>query len=292
MRRSHRSKPVTPALLRGWSLPLPRNGDKNDRGCVLVAGGCAQMPGAVILSAESALRAGAGKLQIATVASIAAAVGATVPEALVVGLPQTRSGAIARAGSAAIVDLAERSDALVLGPGMTDESGCAQITAGVVREVSCALVLDALAVTSLGRKEFAPFQVPAVLTPHAGEMASLVHASKEEVESNPQAYAVDAARSFGAVVVLKGAQTYIATPQGQLYCNRAGTVGLATSGSGDTLAGAIGGFLARGLSPVRAACWGVYVHARAGEALMRKTGLGFLARELPSEIPRIVRALS
>lgn len=281
MSQSLRSKTVGPALLRGWPLPLDSDGDKNDRGCLLVIAGAPEMPGAVVLAATSALRAGAGKLQISTDDSIAAAVGTAVPEALV-------------AGFGAALELAGEADALVVGPGMTSQARCAKLVARLVAQTAKPLVLDALALTAVGNgvRDFHGRGTPPLLTPHAGEMAALLNLPKEKIESDPARYARDAAQRFGAVVALKGAHTYIAAPDGALYCNRAGTVGLATSGSGDTLAGIAGGLLARGLDPLAAACWSVHAHARAGEALTKKMGVGFLARELPEQIPRVLRSLS
>ncbi|MEA2687709.1 MAG: ADP-dependent NAD(P)H-hydrate dehydratase, partial [Candidatus Eremiobacteraeota bacterium] len=131
----------------------------------------------------------------------------------------------------------------------------------------------------------------AILTPHAGEMASMMQCAREDVEANPESFARDAARRFHAVVALKGETTHIADPGGALYRNAHGDIGLATSGSGDVLAGIIGGLLARGTEPLHAAAWGVYLHARAGEVLARRIGMGFLARELSAEVPSLMRLL-
>jgi hydroxyethylthiazole kinase-like uncharacterized protein yjeF len=129
-----------------------------------------------------------------------------------------------------------------------------------------------------------------VLTPHAGEMAMLLGVEKSEIEAAPQRIARQAAKKLRAVVALKGAETHIAGPTGgRTYCNRAGNIGLATSGSGDTLSGIIAGLAARGATPLQAAAWGVYLHGRAGDRLARRMGqLGFLARELLAEVPRLM----
>jgi ADP-dependent NAD(P)H-hydrate dehydratase len=131
-----------------------------------------------------------------------------------------------------------------------------------------------------------------VLTPHAGEMAAMLGRPRDEVEADQARFAREAAARFGAVVALKGAQTFVAAPGGESYRNARGDVGLATSGSGDTLAGIVGGLLARGAEPVQAAVWGVYLHARAGRRLAERIGIGFLAREIPAEIPPLMRELS
>jgi ADP-dependent NAD(P)H-hydrate dehydratase len=110
------------------------------------------------------------------------------------------------------------------------------------------------------------------------------------VEAAPAELALGAAKQFGAVVVLKGSTSWIATPDGSLYRYDGGNVGLATSGSGDTLAGIVAGLSARGAPPLEAVAWGVYLHGSAGRALARRMGaLGFLARELLAEIPPLLR---
>jgi hydroxyethylthiazole kinase-like uncharacterized protein yjeF len=290
---------LTPALLRRWPLPRPdAAGDKEQRGRVLVVGGAPSLPGAVVLAATAALRAGAGKLQIATPASIALAVGVAVPEALVVALPETRDGALAPAAAAQLVDLANRAGALLVGPGLVGGEAVVKLLARLLPRVSGpTLVLDAEALPfARAHPEALRALAPeAILTPHAGEMASLLDLPKDEVNRAAPEVAVRAARAFGAVVALKGAETYVAAPAAgaPLYRNRTGNVGLATSGSGDTLSGVVAGLAARGASPQQAAAWAVFLHGTAGDRLARRVGgLGFLARELLAEIPVVMQRLS
>jgi len=153
------------------------------------------------------------------------------------------------------------------------------------------VVLDALA---MERATHSPGAIQglkgrAILTPHAGEMASILELPKEQIVRDPLAAVRRAADQYGAVVALKGAQTFIATPEGEVYCFRFGTIGLATAGSGDTLAGIIAGIAARGATPIQAAVWGVYLHGTAGNTLAERIApLGFLARELLAEVPRVM----
>jgi hydroxyethylthiazole kinase-like uncharacterized protein yjeF len=132
----------------------------------------------------------------------------------------------------------------------------------------------------------------AILTPHAGEMAGLLGIEKERVQADPIGTARRAAEHFRSIVALKGAETVIASPSGEVWCNRTGNVGLATSGSGDTLSGIIAGLAARGADPAQATVWGVYLHGAAGDRLATRVGpLGFLARELLAEIPALMAEL-
>jgi hydroxyethylthiazole kinase-like uncharacterized protein yjeF len=282
-------------------MPLPQPGedaDKDDRGRVLVVGGSTQVAGAVLLAGVAALRAGAGKLQLATVGSAAAALTIGVPEALVVALPQSRTGEIAGARAhAALTKFAAATNALLIGPGMSSDRAAHALMAPLVRRLSdrCVLVLDAAAAIALGSDAsmLRPLDGRAVLTPHAGEMASLLGADKHDVAREPAAFAQTAARQFGAVVALKGAETYIAVPEGKVFRYSGGSVGLATSGSGDTLAGIVAGLAARGAPPLHAAVWGAYLHGAAGRVLARRMGrVGFLARELLDELPPLLRRLS
>lgn len=279
--------------LRRWALPLPdAGGDKEERGRVLLVGGSREIAGAVVLAGVAALRAGAGKLAIATAAGVASSVALAVPEARVLGLPETEAGGLSLEGLGALAKVAERADAVLVGPGMQDE----QATAGLVeallpRLAKASLLLDAAAM-GVVRAGATRFDAPVLMTPHAGEMAHLTGLDKEGVQDDPLATARGAAGRWNAVLALKGATTYIVRPDGRAWCNRRGSIGLGTSGSGDTLAGIMVGLLARGASLEQAAAWGVALHARAGERLAERLGpLGFLAREVPGEVPALMRML-
>jgi hydroxyethylthiazole kinase-like uncharacterized protein yjeF len=280
-------------------MPLPQpdeGGDKEERGRVLVVGGATEMPGAVVLAATAALRAGAGKLQIATCRSIAQSVAVAVPEARVFALPETRAGAIAVSAAGEIGKRAGRVNAVLIGPGMIDEDSVARLVQKVLPQTGKAtIVLDAAALSCFTESAqcLHGLECKAVLTPHAGEMAMMLDISKSAVTRDPLATAREAARSLRAVVALKGAETHIAAHNvSKSYCNRTGNVGLATSGSGDTLSGIVTGLAARGATPLQATVWGVYLHARAGDVLLKRMGrLGYLARELLAEVPALMSKL-
>jgi NAD(P)H-hydrate repair Nnr-like enzyme with NAD(P)H-hydrate dehydratase domain len=155
-------------------------------------------------------------------------------------------------------------------------------------------VLDALALSALrgGRVRFSP-DSRVLLTPNLAEIARLTGDTRDAVERDPAGVAAAVARSLDAVVALKGPKTYIATPDGELFEYATGKVGLATSGSGDVLAGIAVGLLARGATAEQAGAWAVYLHGEAGNRLARTMGqIGFLARELLPEIPPLMNALS
>ncbi|CAO3353778.1 NAD(P)H-hydrate dehydratase [Azospirillum melinis] len=293
--------PVTAELLHGMPLPQPDgHGDKEARGRVLVVAGSVPVPGGALLAGIGVLRAGAGKLQIATAASIAPHLGLALPEALVAGLPETADGEIAPDSARALSERASRCDTVLIGPGMMNEAAVADLTAELLTHLEAGeggpcFVLDAGALAGLRRNAGAlhRHEGRVVITPHAGEMAGLLGCSRDRVDADPLGCARQVADQLKAVVALKGSCTRIVAPDGRAWAYRGGTVGLATSGSGDTLAGIVTGLLARGASPEQAAIWGVYLHGEAGNRLTRRIGpLGFLARELLAEIPAVMAALA
>lgn len=288
--------PVTEHLLRTMALPAPGGDSKDGRGRVLVVAGCIGLPGAVLLAANAALRAGAGKLQIAVCREVAIPLGIAVPEALVIGLAQTEGGNIDRANAESLAERAGSVDAVLAGPGMIeDDDTQAVVTALIQGAEGSGLVLDAGALVAL-RADPGLTRTRAALaliTPHAGEMARLLDMEREAVEADPLAAACRASERFGTVTVMKGGRTHIVTPDGRAWCYEAGHVGLAISGSGDTLAGLMAGLLARGAAPETAALWSVYAHGEAGRRLGRRHGgIGYLAREIPGEIPAILAEAS
>jgi hydroxyethylthiazole kinase-like uncharacterized protein yjeF len=283
---------VDEAALRAWPLPAPASdGDKEDRGRVLVVAGSREMPGAAVLTGTAALRAGAGKLVIATPQSAALSVAASVPEARVIALPEASDGGPSFHGLPLLHALAPGTAALVIGPGMLGRESTLTFVQGLLPAFRHATVLlDALAmdaVRSAGR-----FDHPVILTPHAGEMAHLTGADKDDLQEEPVQAARRHAARWQAVLALKGATTVVARPDGEAWLHACRTPGLGTSGSGDVLAGLIAGLAARGASPEQAAVWGVALHARAGEVLAARHGtLGYLARELATEVPALMHAL-
>ncbi len=290
-----KARAVTPALLRRLPLPpLDDTGDKESRGRILAVGGCVQVPGAMLLAGVAALRAGAGKLQLATVRAAALPLGLAVPEALVVGLPTTAAGEIAGARAAApLREHAAATDALLVGPGMTADRAAHALVAALAPRLrdDAVLVLDGAAVVALRHDEglLARLGGRAVLTPHAGEMAALLDVARDAIEADAPEVARAAAARFGATVALKGAESWIADPDGTLLHFRGNAVGLGTSGSGDTLAGFGAGLAARGATATTAAAWGVWAHGMAGRILARRTAtVGYLARELLAEVPALV----
>jgi ADP-dependent NAD(P)H-hydrate dehydratase len=288
-----RAEVITPALLRGWPLPPPGE-DKRDRGSVLVVGGAARTPGAALLAGLASLRAGAGRLQLAVAAAAASPLAIAVPEALVQPLPHDEaSGSIEPEAADAVRDLAARADVVCLGPGLDDRHRSEKLVVAVLAGLGeqTRVVLDAYALRALPGHPEACRGLPGrvVLTPNLSEAGILLQTDPPSAD-DVQAAARTIADRYGAVVALRGA---IATPDGRLFVDGAGQAGLGTSGSGDVLAGVVAGLLARGAAQDQAAVWAAHLHATAGERLAARVGpLGYLARELLDETPRVLSELS
>ncbi|MFI4964359.1 MAG: NAD(P)H-hydrate dehydratase [Caulobacterales bacterium] len=286
---------VTRELLSRWRLPqISGDSDKEGRGRVLVLAAGAQVAGATLLAALAALRAGAGKLQICAPASLATALALALPEARVIPAAETAGGELAPEAVRELGEALGRCDAAVVGPGMLDEALAGELALRLAEREGPALVVDAAALVGLAQDpgRAARRQGRLVLTPHLGEMAALIGSGKAEIEADPVAAAQTAAARFQAVVALKGAETFIVTPEGRAWRHESRAVGLATSGSGDVLAGLVAGLLARGAAPDQAAVWAVFAHGQAGARLGERIGrLGFLARELLDEIAPVLNDL-
>jgi hydroxyethylthiazole kinase-like uncharacterized protein yjeF len=276
---------VTPAQLREWPLPSADDSDsKEDRGRVLIVGGSLQVPGGVLLAGTAALRAGAGKLQLATAGAAALPLAIAIPEALVMPLPCNARGDIVRA-SAQVRKAATHANAIAIGSGMSSTPASCNVARMLMDAAGGTLVLDAGALGACMQGG----DCQPILTPHPGEMAKLTGEDVDVVTAHAAEIATTFAAERNAIVVLKGPTTHIAHPDGRMWVHRGGVAGLGTSGSGDVLAGLIAGLAARGAAPEQAAVWGVWLHARAGKRLSQRLGtVGFLAREIAAEVPALL----
>jgi hydroxyethylthiazole kinase-like uncharacterized protein yjeF len=288
---------VDRTALRAWPLPQPDEADgKEERGRVLVIGGSASVPGGVLLAGTAALRVGAGKLQLATARTVAPGLALAMPEALVVALDEDGDGALLGSAGEVVADRAAHAQAVVIGPGMSEADTVREIIRTLVAVPGPTLVLDAAGITCLegcGVDLLAPARDRVILTPNAVEAAALASCELDEVEREPEKTGRRLADELGVVVALKGPTTYTCAPDGRVFADAAGNVGLGTSGSGDVVAGAIGGLAARGAAPVQAAVYGIHVHAAAGDRLAERFGpVGYLARELAAEFPGLLADLA
>jgi hydroxyethylthiazole kinase-like uncharacterized protein yjeF len=283
-------KPLNRTALRSNPLPPVVDGDKETKGRILILAGSREVPGAALLAATSAMRAGAGKLRIATVESIAPHLAIAMPEAMVIPLPEHRDGGFAASAVARIAEQAAGTDVVVAGPGMLRDKICDRI-AETLLQSGARLALDAAVLHSLSPvdEHGAERSSLPVLLPHAGELASLLDCDEEEIEAEPIRSGLRAAQLYRSIVLAKGVTSHVVHPDGRCWTYTGGAPGLGVSGSGDTLAGIVGGLLARGAEPLTALLWGVWLHGEAGASLAKKVGpVGFLARQIPDEVPALL----
>ncbi|MGC5172635.1 ADP-dependent NAD(P)H-hydrate dehydratase [Microbacterium sp. DT81.1] len=269
---------VTPALLREWGLPDPGD-SKKSRGRVMVVGGSRRSPGAVLLAGEAALRVGAGRLGLVVSASVEGQLGVQMPEAAVLPLPERATDPI----EGGLREELASADAVLVGPGFDDADETRDTLLAIADAGLSCLVLDAYALGVLPGIDRGRLPATLMLNPNVEEAAILL---EREPGEDRVADLVEIARRYDAVVNCYG---LVVTAAGESWNVPGGGPGLGTSGSGDVLAGAIAGFAARGVDAARAAVWGSWAHARAGDRLTERTGIGFLAREIPPELTLAVR---
>lgn len=276
------------AALKAHPLPPVVDGDKETKGQILIVAGSREVPGAALLTATAAMRAGAGKLRIATGESVAAEIGVAMPEAMVVGLPEDDDGALAMGAADALRAQADDVDAVIAGPGLKESESCKRI-ADILLDSRASLALDAAMLRCLEPLPDHKYSTQLILLPHAGELAALLDCDEEAIEREPIQCGRRAAELYRAIVLVKGVESHVVAAGGDTWTYEGGAPGLGVSGSGDVLAGIVGGLLARGADQLNALLWSVWLHGEAGATLAKKVGpIGFLAREIADEIPGLL----
>lgn len=278
---------------------LPRRapaGHKGTFGTVVTVAGAKGYSGAVVLSIRAALKTGAGYVRAAVPASIAEIVENRALEAVKLVLPETASGTIARRSASILAPVLKHCSSVILGPGLTTNEETALFLADILPLVSSPAVIDADALNIMARRPslFRRLKVPFVITPHPGEFSRLTGHSPADVNNRRIDLSADHARRIGGVVVLKGAPTVVASPSGATYVNPTGNSGLATAGSGDVLAGMIGGLIAQGADVLSAAASAVFLHGLCADLALEKSNeysltAGDLLAYIPAAINRVKR---
>ncbi len=261
---------------------------KGIHGTCLCIGGSPGMTGALALCARSALRSGAGLVQMATGISLAPLVDSMLPEATTVALNESQPGLLDPRAVEQLEDKIQQSRAVSFGPGMGQTVEIAELLTGLLERCKKPLVIDAdgLSALALDLNMLSQVQGPVILTPHPGEMARLTGLTVSEVQSRRLELALEKAVEWKVILVLKGQATIVASPDGKAFINPTGNPILGTAGTGDVLTGCIVGLLAQGILPLEAACLGVYAHGLAGDILAEQKGKrGALAQEVADALP-------
>jgi hydroxyethylthiazole kinase-like uncharacterized protein yjeF len=272
----------------------PHDAHKGTFGTVVVLAGSLGFTGAAYLAATAAARTGAGLVRLLVADSIYPILAAKCTEVMATPVPEVAPGAVGHAAYDSVLRQLATAEAGVIGPGLGRDRSTWRLILDLTQHVSCPLVLDADALNALSESPRLKGRLGKgrVLTPHPGEMARLTGRTIDAIASDRVSAARKAAKEWGAVVVLKGARTVVAHPDGRTSEDPHEVPALATGGTGDVLAGMIGGLMAQGSDPYSAAVTGVYIHAAAGRRLSQRFGdSGLLASDLLLEIPQVMNVL-
>ncbi|WP_449075575.1 NAD(P)H-hydrate dehydratase [Ruminococcus sp.] len=266
----------------------PDDSNKGTLGSLLCICGSYGMAGAAIMAGKAALRCGIGLLKIAVPKSIYPVCATNILESVYYPLEETSNGVISSKSTDFLLEMCEKSSAVVIGCGLSVCDDTKNLVQSVITNCKKPLVIDADALNCICNKPeiLTNLKAPAIITPHPGEMARLLHSTPKTVNSNRENTAIDFAKKFGVVTVLKGAGTIIASPDGEVYINHTGNSGMATGGSGDVLSGIIGSLLAQGAAPINAAAAGVFLHGTIGDLAAEKLGkISMLPTDMIDMIP-------
>jgi NAD(P)H-hydrate epimerase len=285
---------VTPAWCRSHLPGREAGGHKGLYGHVLAVGGSPGMTGAITLAATAALRAGAGLVTAAVPRGVQSILAMKTTEVMTCPLPETATGSLSREALEPVTERLAQCDVLAFGPGLSRDPATVELVKGLLPRLQVPAVIDADALNALASDTgiLAGKHGPLVLTPHPGEMARLAATTAARIQEDRLEVARKYAREWQVVLLLKGARTVIAWPDGRTFINPTGNPGMATAGSGDVLTGIIAGLLAQGLEPGVAAVVGAYLHGAAGDAAAATKGQhALLAGDLLEYLPGVLRDL-
>ena len=286
---------LTTDLIQSYLTTRAEDAHKGSTGHLLVVAGSPGKTGAAAMTSISALRAGAGLVTLGIGQSLNAVLETQMLEAMTVPLPESRDGALGGSAFSAIQELMPGKKCLAIGPGLGQSSETRKLLRKIITESQIPVVVDADGINHLAGQIqiLKKARAPIILTPHPGEMARLLDVTTEKIQQERVNSARKVAVDFNVHVVLKGARTVIAHPDGRIFINTTGNAGMASGGMGDVLTGIIAGKIVQGFSPESAAHVGVYLHGAAADSLALSIGpYGYLAGEvmgaIPGEIKKIV----
>jgi NAD(P)H-hydrate epimerase len=269
------------------------NAHKGSFGHLLILAGSPGKTGAAALSANAAMRTGAGLVTLGVPEKLMPVLEPMVIEPMTTALAQTPSGGLDAPAVDDIITLLADKNALAIGPGLGTDPGTRELIQSILAIASVPMVIDADGLNCIAKNPdiLDTVKAPVILTPHPGEMARLTGKTIEEIQQNRMATARNFATRHNVILVLKGAQTLVAGPDGTVFICPTGNPGMACAGMGDVLTGMITAFLAQNLSPESAALAGVYVHGLCGDLLAEDQVFGFSASDMAANIPQAINAL-
>lgn len=285
---SIRARLLTATSVHGLVPERRPDSHKGTYGHLFILAGSVGKTGAAVMAARAAMRAGVGLVTVGVPESLNDIFEEKLTEAMTVPLPETPERSISSKALDKVLSELEGKTALALGPGISTNADTARLVERLIPKVRVPMLIDAdgLNILAFDDAPLKKVKVPTVLTPHPGEMGRLLGVLAREVQADRPRAALDLAGQYGMPVVLKGARTLIASPEGDFHINPTGNPGMATAGTGDVLTGIMGSFMAQGLKPMDAAMLGVYLHGLAGDIAARVKGqAGLIAGDLIEAVP-------
>jgi NAD(P)H-hydrate epimerase len=276
------------AMLAGIVPARKPDSHKGNYGHALILAGSPGKTGAAALAAQAAMRAGAGLVTVGLPASLNPILEVKLTEAMTEPLPEESGGFLGARALPRITELLQGKSVVAIGPGMGDHKETAVLMNWILEASPAPIVIDADGLNLLARNigALGRLKVPAVLTPHPGEMMRLTGKTTQQVQADRIGCARELARKCKVIVVLKGSRTVIAAPDGSIYINPTGNPGMASGGMGDALTGLITGLIAQGIGPLKASLLAVYVHGGIGDAIAaERSPIGILATDIIERIP-------
>jgi hydroxyethylthiazole kinase-like uncharacterized protein yjeF len=280
-----------------WGVMASRQGDahKGDYGHLMVLAGSPGKAGAAVMAARGALRTGVGLVSVAAPNALVPIIQSQLVEAMCIPSAESIEGTLGIGSADELLKAADAMSAVAIGPGLSTHFETVQVVRNLIPRMASPLVIDADGLNALvGYTDILKrAKAPIIMTPHPGEMGRLLSKSAAEVQTDRIGTASGFARKYNVTLVLKGAATVVAVPDGRVFINSSGNPGMATGGTGDVLTGMIGGLLAQGLTAEQAACLGVYLHGLAGDlAATEKGEAALIAGDLLEKIPEAMKTVT
>ncbi len=267
---------------------------KGTYGRLGIIGGSRGMTGSVYLSSQAALRTGSGLVYSLVPESLETIMSIKLVEAIVKPIYDRGSGFFVRESLGRILKEIKKLDLIALGPGMGVDKERVELVGEIIRKTNIPILIDADGLNCISKdlKILEEIKAPIIITPHPGEMARLLNLDISEIQAKREYYARFFSEKYKLVTVLKGHESLVVSPDGQVYKNKTGNPGMSTAGTGDVLTGMITSFLGQGLSPFDAGKLGVYVHGLAGDIARDELGeYSIIARDLIKYIPQAIKSL-
>lgn len=267
---------------------------KGDYGHALVIAGSLGYTGAAYLTSQAALLAGAGLVTLAVGKSIHGILAAKLVEVMVRPFFETRDASLSLMALKDLLAFCEKCNVVALGPGISQNKETQELVRNLIAKIDKPIVLDADGINAMtGHVDpLKKARSGLILTPHPGEMARLTGRDVSEIQKDRNNVALGFAREYNIVLVLKGHETIVADPAGQLFVNTTGNAGMASGGTGDVLTGMIAAFLAQGCEPFDAAALGTYFHGLAGDIAAKEKGLlSLIATDILNKLPEVLKVL-